>query len=160
MRLDLCDSITVAKLMVTSGYLETGWPFPAKRGGHFARGETREIRTQLNALALSVFLSLNLGMPDPPLDSVLLDDPLQSLDEVNLLGVVDLLRRRYKAKRQLVISTHDRRFAGLLQRKLRATEPDEPIAIVSLSDWGRGGPRVQEVVSGVEGNPWKIAAIG
>lgn len=115
--------------------------------------------SQLNALALSVFLSLNLGIADPPLDSVLLDDPLQSLDEVNLLGVVDLLRR-YKAKRQLVISTHDRRFAGLLQRKLRATEPDEPIALVSLSDWGRLGPRVQEVVSGTDGSPWKIAAIG
>lgn len=115
--------------------------------------------SQLNALALSVFLSLNLGIADPPLDSVLLDDPLQSLDEVNLLGVVDLLRR-YKARRQLVISTHDRRFAGLLQRKLRATEPDQPIALVNLSDWGRLGPRVQEVVSGTDGSPWKIAATG
>jgi exonuclease SbcC len=113
--------------------------------------------SQLNALALSVFLALNLSVPNPPLDAVLLDDPLQSLDEVNLLGVVDLLRR-FKASRQLLISTHDRRFAALLQRKLRSTTPSEALAIVRLSDWGRVGPSVQEVVGGSEESPWKIVA--
>lgn len=113
--------------------------------------------SQLNALALSVFLTLNLGVPNAPLDAVILDDPLQSLDEVNLLGVVDLLRR-FKTQRQLLISTHDRRFAALLQRKLRSTKPDETLAIIRLSDWGRTGPDVQEVVGGAEARPWRIVA--
>ena len=62
--------------------------------------------SQTNALALSIFLALNLGMARPPLELAILDDPLQSLDDINLLGVVDLLRR-CKKRRQLVISTHD-----------------------------------------------------
>jgi len=115
--------------------------------------------SQLNALALSIFLSLNLGVPHAPLDAVLLDDPLQSLDDVNLLGVVDLLRR-IKSKRQLFVSTHDHRFASLLQRKLRATEPSESVAIVRLTDWGREGPVVQQVITKADEDPWKIVANG
>ena len=49
--------------------------------------------SQMNALAVSVFLALNLGIAKLPLESAILDDPLQSLDDVNLLGLVDLLRR-------------------------------------------------------------------
>lgn len=76
--------------------------------------------SQMNALAVSIFLSLNLGTTALPLDMVVLDDPLQSLDDVNLLGVSDLLRR-IKDRRQLFVSTHDVRFSHLLQRKLRPT---------------------------------------
>jgi hypothetical protein len=49
--------------------------------------------SQVNALGESVFLALNLGSPKPPLPIAILDDPLQSLDDINLLGLVDLLRR-------------------------------------------------------------------
>ncbi|MBJ7594038.1 MAG: AAA family ATPase [Candidatus Dormibacteraeota bacterium] len=42
--------------------------------------------SQTNALAVTIFLALNLGLPRLPLDAALLDDPLQSLDDVNLLG--------------------------------------------------------------------------
>lgn len=58
-----------------------------------ARPGTVLSSSQLNALAASIFLALNLSIARPPLASVLLDDPLQSLDDVNLLGLVDLLRR-------------------------------------------------------------------
>ncbi len=75
--------------------------------------------SQLNVLAVSTFLSLNLGALRPPLDSTLLDDPLQSLDDINLLGLIDLLRRT-KDQRQLCVSTHDSRFGDLLARKLAA----------------------------------------
>lgn len=69
--------------------------------------------SQVNALALSLFVSLNFGLPKRPIDALLMDDPLQSLDEINLLGVADLLRRA-KPVRQLIVSTHDERFIGLL----------------------------------------------
>jgi len=49
--------------------------------------------SQANALAVSAFLALNLGVRTLPADFVLLDDPLQSLDDVNLLSLADLLRR-------------------------------------------------------------------
>ena len=49
--------------------------------------------SQLNVLAVSTFLSLNLAIETLPLQVVAMDDPLQSLDTVNLLGLSDLLRR-------------------------------------------------------------------
>jgi hypothetical protein len=97
--------------------------------------------SQVNALAVSIFLALNLGVPARPLDAVLLDDPLQSLDDVNLLGLVDLLRRT-KQQRQLIISTHDVRFAGLLERKLRPDEGGKTM-VIELSGWRRDGPQVR-----------------
>jgi exonuclease SbcC len=98
--------------------------------------------SQLNALAVSVFLGLNLGTREAPLQVVMLDDPLQSLDDVNLLGLVDTLRRT-KALRQLVVSTHDRRFTSLLQRKLRPVGDDGRTRVYAFSDWSENGPVVE-----------------
>ena len=112
--------------------------------------------SQMNALAVAIFLSLNLGLPRLPLDSVLLDDPLQSLDDVNLLGLVDLLRRT-KDRRQLLVSTHDVRFGRLLERKLRAVGREQRTTVVEFSGWQRSGPvYIQRDVSRDE-RPMKIA---
>lgn len=98
--------------------------------------------SQLNALAVSIFLALNLGIPKPPLEAAILDDPLQSLDEVNLLGLIDLLRRT-KNRRQLFISTHDDRFASLLEKKLRPVLPSEQTRVLRFTGWGRRGPNIE-----------------
>jgi hypothetical protein len=58
----------------------------------------------MNALAVSVFLALNIGIPRPPLPIAMLDDPLQSLDDINLLGLIDLFRRT-KNNRQFFVLT-------------------------------------------------------
>lgn len=97
--------------------------------------------SQMNALAVSVFLSLNLGMARPPLASLVLDDPLQSLDDINLLGLIDLLRRT-KDQRQLCLSTHDSRFAKLLAHKLRPGVEDQRSIMIELDGWDRSGPKV------------------
>lgn len=102
--------------------------------------------SQMNALALSIFLALNIGARDLPLHTLILDDPLQSLDDINLLGLVDLLRR-LSDRRQLILSTHDARFSSLLERKLRPVRPDGRTLTISVDSWTREGPaiRVQEV---------------
>lgn len=97
--------------------------------------------SQLNALAVSIYLTLNLSVPRPPLATTILDDPLQSLDDINLLGLVDLLRR-VKDQRQLIVSTHDERFGSLLARKLRPTRPQSRSLVLQLRDWSRTGPSV------------------
>jgi predicted ATPase len=97
--------------------------------------------SQMNALAVCAFLSLNLGISQPPLQAIILDDPLQSLDDVNLLGLVDLLRRT-KDQRQLCVSTHDVRFGNLLARKLRPRSPQQRTVIIELDGWSRTGPIV------------------
>jgi DNA repair exonuclease SbcCD ATPase subunit len=97
--------------------------------------------SQMNVLAVSVFLTLNLGMPGLPLRSTILDDPLQSLDDLNLLGLVDLLRRM-RERRQVFISTHDSRFAALLERKLRPVADGQRTIVVDLEGWSREGPKI------------------
>lgn len=113
--------------------------------------------SQLNALAVSVFLALNLGLPSVPLPVAMLDDPLQSLDDVNLLGLIDLLRRA-KGERQLLLSTHDPRFGGLLARKLRPVGDDGATRVIEIEGWGRGGPTIREVESRRDSQPLRIAA--
>lgn len=104
--------------------------------------------SQMNALAVCTFLSLNLGIPCPPLNTAILDDPLQSLDDINLLGLIDLLRRT-KDLRQLCVSTHDVRFGDLLKRKLRPQTPGQRTQVITLDGWSRRGPVVstQEVIA-------------
>jgi DNA repair exonuclease SbcCD ATPase subunit len=112
--------------------------------------------SQVNALALSLFVSLNFGLPKLPIDALLLDDPLQSLDEINLLGVADLLRRA-KPVRQLIVSTHDERFIGLLQRKLRPIQDNERLLMINLSGWSRSGPEVEINSAQPDLQPMRIA---
>jgi len=59
---------------------------------------------QVSALSLAFFLSLNKVYADVPL--ILIDDPSQSLDEVNVASLTDLLRCELKHC-QLIISSHE-----------------------------------------------------
>jgi DNA repair exonuclease SbcCD ATPase subunit len=113
--------------------------------------------SQLNVLAVSVFLALNLGFEALPLAVVALDDPLQSLDDVNLLGLVDLLRR-VKGQRQVIISTHDARFGGLLCRKLRSVSTEERSRLIRLESWTRDGPVVEQQEIPVDREPLRLVA--
>ncbi|CAN5532686.1 hypothetical protein BH24ACT24_BH24ACT24_00550 [soil metagenome] len=111
----------------------------------------------MNALAVSVFLALNLGVRTLPMQAVILDDPLQSLDDVNLLGLIDLLRRT-KDQRQLLVSTHDERFGRLLARKLRPVQDEQRTRVIELSGWGPGGPVIREEDSARDPELLRIAA--
>jgi DNA repair exonuclease SbcCD ATPase subunit len=98
--------------------------------------------SQMNALAVAVFLALNLGVTTP-LRLAMMDDPLQTLDDVNLLGLIDLLRRT-KDRRQLLVSTHDARFGSLLELKLRPVANGQRTRLIELEEWTREGPRVAQ----------------
>lgn len=79
---------------------------------------------QSNILSLSVFLASALHAKDDngdPIDVVMIDDPIQSMDSINILSTIDLLRSIcLQFKKQVIISTHDENFFGLLQRKIPA----------------------------------------
>lgn len=115
--------------------------------------------SQLNALAVSLFLSLNLSLPRLPVEAALLDDPIQSLDDVNLLGLVDLLRRT-KDKRQLLVTTHDIRFGKLLSRKLRPGSESQTTSVIELSGWSRSGPDVRQFAIEPESKSLKLVHAG
>lgn len=79
---------------------------------------------QTNILSLSVFLANALHTKDDensPIDVVMIDDPIQSMDSINVLAMIDLLRSIcLQFNKQVIISTHDENFFGLLQRKIPA----------------------------------------
>jgi len=79
---------------------------------------------QSNILSLSVFLASALHAVDDKgnaVDVIMIDDPIQSMDSINILSTIDLLRSIcLQFKKQIIISTHDENFFGLLQRKIPA----------------------------------------
>jgi DNA repair exonuclease SbcCD ATPase subunit len=100
--------------------------------------------SQLNSFAVSLFLALNLGIRSLRLGLSILDDPLQSLDAINLLGLVDVLRR-LRERRQIIVSTHDDQLYGLLQRKLRPATEREKLIVVRFERWSKDGPEFREL---------------
>ena len=113
--------------------------------------------SQLNSFAVSLFLALNLGLPSIRLNLTVLDDPLQSLDSINLLGLVDVLRR-VRQHRQIIVSTHEPRLLGLLQRKLRPVHVGQQMTTVFFDGWSRHGPEVRVVPISFETAEAKVLA--
>jgi exonuclease SbcC len=77
---------------------------------------------QINVLSLSIFLARALTAVDNSGDEVnciFIDDPIQSMDSINVLSLIDLFRifcTRFG--KQLIISTHDENFHELLKKKI------------------------------------------
>lgn len=113
--------------------------------------------SQLNSFAASLFLALNLGLPTPRLNLVMLDDPLQSLDSINLLGLVDVLRR-FREHRQIIVSTHEPKLLGLLQRKLRPVRSRERMITLHFDEWTREGPEFRAITSAYDPESARVLA--
>jgi DNA repair exonuclease SbcCD ATPase subunit len=74
---------------------------------------------QLNALALSMFLSKAISNNDAPLSTIFIDDPIGHFDDINVISFVDVIRSiNETAKFQVVLSTHDESIFKLLRIKL------------------------------------------
>lgn len=67
---------------------------------------------QVSALSLAFFLSLNKVYADVPL--ILIDDPSQSLDEVNIASLTDLLRCELNHC-QLIVSSHEEDISAYMR---------------------------------------------
>jgi ABC-type lipoprotein export system ATPase subunit len=74
---------------------------------------------------------------------MLLDDPLQAMDVLSVLGFADLCRR-IREQRQLIVTTHDRRFADLLTRKLTPRNDATRSVVMEFVGWTREGPEVKQ----------------
>ncbi|MGH0601587.1 hypothetical protein [Bacillus mycoides] len=98
---------------------------------------------QLNILALSVFLGLGLSVEDN-FNQLFLDDPIQSMDDVNILALIDVFRgimdSKFK-KKKLIISTHDNNFAKLLSIKMR----NRKIVQYHFKSYTEEGPQIIQV---------------
>ncbi|TWI15511.1 hypothetical protein [Sphingobacterium siyangense] len=76
---------------------------------------------QMNILSLSIFLAkaLNAENKGQPVNCIFIDDPIQSMDSINILSAIDLFRSIVvKFKKQIILSTHDENFHNLLRKKI------------------------------------------
>jgi exonuclease SbcC len=86
----------------------------------------------LNTAALTLFLALHLSV-DPRLPWLLLDDPVQSMDEVHVQQFAALLRTLVKRHgRRIVIAVHERALFEYLSLELSASQPDDVLVTVEL----------------------------
>ena len=52
-------------------------------------------------------------------NSIFIDDPIQSMDSINVLSTIDLIRSIIvNERRQIILSTHDNKFFNLLKKKI------------------------------------------
>lgn len=72
---------------------------------------------QINILCLSIFLATALN--SKKYDCIFIDDPIQSMDSINVLSTIDLLRSIVlNQKKQVILSTHDANFHNLIKKKM------------------------------------------
>lgn len=98
---------------------------------------------QLNAVAICIFLSLNISAGEARF--ALLDDPIQNMDDFNVLGLLDLLRSVSEG-RQVVVSTHDAQLGELMRRKLRPLRLTLRTISHEFTGYDELGPRVETEV--------------
>lgn len=66
---------------------------------------------QINSIALSFFMAMGVHQQWSSLQLMGMDDPIQSMDEINVLSLIDLIRLFIeKYDKQFIISTHDYSF--------------------------------------------------
>ncbi len=95
----------------------------------------------LNTAALTLFIGLHLSVPKE-LPWLILDDPVQSMDDVHIAHFAALLRTLSKEHgRQILIAVHDRQLFEYLRLELSPAFSDDSLLTLELSR----GPRRDSV---------------
>jgi exonuclease SbcC len=95
----------------------------------------------LNTAALTLFIALHLSVPRE-LPWLILDDPVQSMDDVHIAHFAALLRSLSKEQsRQVMIAVHDRQLFEYLRLELSPAFPEDSLLTLELSR----GPRRDSV---------------
>lgn len=73
---------------------------------------------QLSGLVIAFTLALNKVYGNKTMDILLIDDPVQTMDEINMASFVELLRNEFKHK-QIFLSTHEDDTSRFIRYKFR-----------------------------------------
>ena len=91
----------------------------------------------LNTAALSLFIALHLSVARE-LPWLILDDPVQSMDDIHIAHFVALLRTLSKEHgRQVIIAIHDRQLFEYLRLELSPAYPEDSLLTLELSRGAR-----------------------
>ena len=87
---------------------------------------------QLSAVAISFLLCMNqVYGKHNPCSVLLIDDPVQTIDDVNMVGLVDILRYEFE-DRQIFISTHEQTFEWFL--RYRYSKANKAVKIFNMKE--------------------------
>ena len=98
------DSLTEFKIAVSKNGLDRQLDVTSK----FSSG-------QKNVTNIALMLALK-KIAQTDLDIFMIDDPCQSLDELNIASFVEIIKNEFKDM-QLILSTHEDRIAGYINYK-------------------------------------------
>lgn len=73
---------------------------------------------QLSAVLLAFSLAMNKIYAGDGIKSIFIDDPIQCMDDINMISFVELLRREF-CDYQIVLSTHEEDFSNYIRYKFK-----------------------------------------
>ena len=94
---------------------------------------------QIRTLAISIFLAMAIKQKWTSLDLICMDDPIQSMDDLNIISFIDLMRvlvSQEDLNKQFIISTHNSNFYDMLRKKFRMLD----IGLIQYDSYGKNGP--------------------
>lgn len=96
---------------------------------------------QLNIISLSIFMGMGLPEKTSDFQQLFLDDPIQSMDDLNVLALIDIFRNLADLPdaKSIILSTHDDNFAQLLKIKMR----NKKIKVFDFVSYGDEGPVIK-----------------
>lgn len=112
----------------------------------------------LNTAALTLFLALHLSV-QPRLPWLVLDDPVQSMDDVHIAHFAALLRTLSKEhRRQIIVAVHDRPLFDYLALEMSPAFPSDELITVELERSSAGETRYKTVRHGYSERPRLLSA--
>lgn len=105
-----------------------------RSGGKGGDPRTMLSAGNLNTAALTLFLALHLSV-SPDLPWLVIDDPVQSMDEVHIAQFAALLRMLAKSnlRRQIIIAVHERPLFDYLSLELSPAFQNDRLITIELS---------------------------
>lgn len=71
---------------------------------------------QLSGLVIAFTLALNKVYGENSIDIIMIDDPVQTMDEINIASLTELLRNEF-GKKQIIMSTHEEEVSRYIRYK-------------------------------------------
>lgn len=113
----------------------------------------------LNTAALTLFLALHLSV-QPRLPWLVLDDPVQSMDDVHIAHFAALLRTLSKEHgRQIIVAVHDRPLFDYLALEMSPAFPTDELITVELERSSAGETRYKTQRYGYTERPRLVSAV-
>lgn len=73
---------------------------------------------QLSAVLLAFSLAMNKIYASEGIRTIFIDDPIQCMDDINMISFVELLRREF-GDNQIIVSTHEEQFSNYIRYKFK-----------------------------------------